>query len=155
MRLVFCDFAGFYRAFLTKNRRLGKAMLFCARRAQGLRPLSAPARPYGRAGVRRRRAPSARSLLHTKQALSRRRLFAAAGPSAAPACPPPALRPPQAPVFGRFGRGSTMQALFLNSRFFSVRGNYFGIIVKFILAVVCADRLPPALHHKAECSRSP
>jgi|GEM_PF-5993807 len=72
---------------------------FCARRAPGLRPLSAPARPAAVPAYRRRRAPFARSLLPPILPYRAAAFFAAAGPSAAPAGPPPALRPAQAPGF--------------------------------------------------------
>ena len=93
-----------YRAFLTRNRCLGETMLFCARRAPGLRPRR-PRPACGRAGVPPSPRISARSLLPPIPPYSSAAFFAAAGPSAAPAGPLPALRPPQAPVSGRFGRG--------------------------------------------------
>ena len=54
-----------YRAFLTRNRCLGETMLFCARRAPGLRPLSAPARPAAvpASAVAARLSPAAFCLL--------------------------------------------------------------------------------------------
>ena len=121
----------------------------------GAAPLERPRPACGRAGVPPLPRISARSPFAQAKPCRAAAFYAAAGPSAAPAGPLPALRPPQAPVFGRFGRGCHSPALFLNSRFFPVRGNYFGVIVEFILTVVCEDRLSPALHHKAECSRSP
>ena len=51
-----------YRAFLTRNRCLGETMLFCARRAPGLRPRR-PRPACGRAGVPPSPRISARSLL--------------------------------------------------------------------------------------------
>ena len=122
----------------TKNRHLARRCFFCARRAPWLRPRR-PRPACGRAGIRRRRVPFARSPFAQAKPCRAAAFYAAAGPSAAPAGPLPALRPPQSPVFGRFGRGCHSPALFLNSRFFSVRGNYFGIIVEFILTVVCVQ----------------
>ena len=78
-----------YRAFLTRNRCLGETMLFCARRAPGLRPRR-PRPACGRAGVPPSPRISARSLLPPIPPYSAAAFFAAAGPSAAPAGPPPA-----------------------------------------------------------------
>lgn len=46
---------------------------------------------------------------------------------------------PKPPFPGALAAAATVPALFLNSRLFSVRGNYFGIIVEFILTVVCVQ----------------
>ena len=46
---------------------------------------------------------------------------------------------PKPPFSGALAAAATVPALFLNSRFFSVRGNYFGIIIEFILTVVCVQ----------------
>ena len=101
-----------YRAFLTRNRCLGETMLFCARRAPGLRPRR-PRPACGRAGVPPSPRISARSLLPPIPPYSAAAFFAAAGPSAAPAGPPPALRPPQAPFQG------ALAAAFAARRFFA------------------------------------
>ena len=77
----------------------------------GLRPRR-PRPACGRAGVPPSPRISARSLLPPIPPYSAAAFFAAAGPSAAPAGPLPALRPPQAPVSGRFGRGCHRPQLF-------------------------------------------
>ena len=72
-----------YRAFLTRNRCLGETMLFCARRAPGLRPRR-PRPACGRAGVPPSPRISARSLLPPIPPYSAAAFFAAAGLAAAP-----------------------------------------------------------------------
>ena len=127
-----------YRAFLTRNRCLGETMLFCARRAPGLRPRR-PRPACGRAGIRRRRVPFARSLCAQNKPCRAAAFFAAAGPRLRlrALCRP--CGRPKPPFSGALAAAATVPALFLNSRFFSVRGNYFGIIVEFILTVVCVQ----------------
>ena len=99
----------------------------------------APARPAAVPAYRRRRAfpPAAFCLLSRHIAPP---LFS---PRPAPRLRLRALcRPcgrPKPPFSGALAAAATVPALFLNSRFFSVRGNYFGIIVEFILAVVCVQ----------------
>jgi len=78
----------------------------------GAAPLERPRPACGRAGVPPSPRISARSLLPPIPPYSAAAFFAAAGPSAAPAGPLPALRPPQAPVSGRFGRGCHRPQLF-------------------------------------------
>lgn len=68
-----------YRAFLTRNRCLGETMLFCAQRAPGLRPRR-PRPACGRAGIRRRRVPFARSPFAQAKPCRAAAFFAAAGP---------------------------------------------------------------------------
>ena len=122
----------------TKNRHLARRCFFARGGRRGCAP-GAPARPAAVPAYRRRRAPFARSPFAQAKPCRAAAFYAAAGPSAAPAGPLPDLRPPQAPVFGRFGRGCHSPALFLNSRFFPVRSNYFGVIDEFILTVVCVQ----------------
>lgn len=91
-----------------------------------------------------RHTPSPRAFrpqpFRTSQALSRRR-FLRRGRTLGCACGPSAglAAAPSPPFSGALAAAATVPALFLNSRFFSVRGNYFGIIVEFILAVVCVQ----------------
>ncbi len=128
---------------------------FCARRAPWLPPAPPPGllRPC-------RHTPSPRAFrpqpFRTSQALSRRR-FLRRGRTLGCACG--ALCRPCGRPNPRFRAlwpaAATVPALFINSRFFR-----FAAIISEQSSIyphgrMCTNRLPPALHHKAECSRSP
>ena len=122
----------------------------------GAAPLERPRPACGRAGVPPLPRISARSLYAQNKPSRAAAFFAAAGPSAAPAGPLPALRPPQAPVFGRFGRGCYCSGAISQQPLFSGSQQLFRSNRRiYPHGRMCTNRLPPALHHKAECSRSP
>lgn len=122
----------------TKNRHLARRCFFARGGRRSCAP-GTPARPAAVPAYRRRRAfpPAAFCLLSRH----------IAPPLFSPR-PDPRLRlralcrpcgRPNPPFSGALAAAATVPALFLNSRFFSVRGNYFGIIVEFILTVVCVQ----------------
>ena len=122
----------------TKNRHLARRCFFARGGRRGCAP-GAPARPAAVPAYAVAACLSPAALSHKPSPV--------APPLFTPR-PDPRLRlralcrpcgRPKPPVFGRFGRGCHSPALFLNSRFFPVRSNYFGVIDEFILTVVCVQ----------------
>ena len=117
----------------TKNRHLARRCFFARGGRRGCAP-GAPARPaavpaYAVAACLSHKPSPVAPPLFTPRPDPRLRLRALCRPCGRP----------KPPFSGALAAAATVPALFLNSRFFSVRGNYFGIIVEFILAVVCVQ----------------
>ncbi len=122
----------------TKNRHLARRCFFARGGRRGCAP-GAPARPAAVPAYAVAACLSPAALSHKPSPV--------APPLFTPR-PDPRLRlralcrpcgRPKPPFSGALAAAATVPALFLNSRFFSVRGNYFGIIIEFILTVVCVQ----------------